>query len=277
MGTHPIFESDFDCLTEKMSSDSELEEIFVPTKKKMKQKKIPDELREWIEPVLWKFNKTCMKSEHRADRKPLLLRNYRDLEDGYIVAVMIKDYCPKVVQTHNLTRTLKRASKVDNWAFVSQRLWIKTGFNLDTRTIDKILDHESSVLFETLLELKHFLEENFAKDEEGSDKSSEVAYVDVEKYIPSVLDSPKAKRPLSKVNVKVLDKNAKVALQRNDTIFKNNRKCVQELRARFNSLQSDVQERNNEIIMLESSARPASSINTSESSKKKSRCCCVIS
>merc|ERR1712037_77305 len=120
-------------------------------------------------------------------------------------------------------------------------------------------------------------EENFAKDEEGSDKSSEVAYVDVEKYIPSVLDSPKAKRPLSKVNVKVLDKNAKVALQRNDTIFKNNRKCVQELRARFNSLQSDVQDRNNEIIMLESSARPASSINTSESSKKKSHCCCVIS
>jgi hypothetical protein len=118
------------------------------------------------------------------------------LEDGYIVAVMIKvsgsrlttvssrlykylahhskscaaradllifqEYCPKVVQTHNLTRTLKRASKIDNWAFVSQRLWIKTGFNLDTRTIDKILDHESSVLFEVLLELKHFLEENFA-------------------------------------------------------------------------------------------------------------------
>ena len=139
--------------------------------------------------------------------------------------LIFQDYCPKVVQTHNLTRTLKRASKVDNWAFVSQRLWIKTGFNLDTRTIEKILDHESSVLFETLLELKHFLEENFAKvnfkregqktlelfqDEEGSDKSSEVAYVDVEKYIPSVLDSPKAKRPLSKVNVKVLDKNAKV-------------------------------------------------------------------
>lgn len=261
-----------------MSSDSELEEIFVPAKKKPKQKKIPDELREWIEPVLWKFNKTCMKSEHRADRKPLLLRNYRDLEDGYIVAVMIKEYCPKVVQTHNLTRTLKRASKIDNWAFVSQRLWIKTGFNLDTRTIDKILDHESSILFEVLLELKHFLEENFAKDEEGSDKSSEVTYVDVEKYIPSVLDSPKAKRPLSKINVKVLDKNAKGALQRNDTIFKNNRKCVQELRARFNSLQSDVQERNNEIIMLESSARPVSSINASESSKKKrSRCCCVIS
>jgi len=77
--------------------------------------------------------------------------------------LIFQEYCPKVVQTHNLTRTLKRVSKIDNWAFVSQRLWIKTGFNLDTRTIDKILDHEPSVLFEVLLDLKHFLEKNFAK------------------------------------------------------------------------------------------------------------------
>merc|ERR1711893_157718 len=128
---------------------------------------------------------------------------------------MIKDYCPKVVQTHNLTRTLKRASKVDNWAFVSQRLWIKTGFNLSQLTIEKILDHHSSVLFDFLFELKEFLDARFPKDQEGSDKSSEIAYVDVEKYIPSVLDSPKAKKPLSKINnVKVLDEKAKSALQR---------------------------------------------------------------
>jgi hypothetical protein len=42
-----------------------------------------------------------------------------------------------------------------------------------------------------------------------------VTYVDVEKYIPAVLDSPKAKRHLSKVNVKVLDKNAKVGKSQN--------------------------------------------------------------
>ncbi|CAG5112525.1 Oidioi.mRNA.OKI2018_I69.chr2.g6732.t1.cds [Oikopleura dioica] len=262
-----------------MTSDSELEEIIAPAKEfaNKKKQKIPEELREWIEPVLWNYNKNCMKSQHREDRKPLLLRNYRDLEDGFIVAVMIRDYCPKVVQTHNLTRTLKRASKVDNWAFVSQRLWSKTGFNLSQLTIEKILDHNSSVLFDFLFELKEFLDARFPKDQEGSDKSSEIAYVDVEKYIPSVLDSPKAKKPLSKINnVKVLDKKAKSALQRNDTIFKNNRKCVQELKARFNSLQSDVQERNNEIIMLETSARSVPSPHPSQSSKKKG-CCCVIS
>ena len=134
-----------------------------------------------------------------------------------------------------------------------------------------------------------------------------MTYVDVEKYIPGVLDSPKAKRPLSKINVKVLDKNAKVgklknllklryllifqrfkemilfsktianafkSCERGSTVF--NVSHVFPTRS-FYEFPADVQERNNEIIMLESSARPVSSINASESSKKKSRCCCVIS
>jgi len=56
-------------------------------------------------------------------------------------------------------------------------------------------------------------------------------------FIPPDLSSPRAKKPVAHLAFHVLDKSTKRTLLDKDKVLANNRKCIEELQARFAAVQ----------------------------------------
>ena len=74
----------------------------------------------------------------------------RDFSDGVLVAEVVKNYFPSLVDLHNYSAAHSQAQKTYNWTTLNQKVFKKLGFFLSKKEIDDVVnclpDHVEKVL-----------------------------------------------------------------------------------------------------------------------------------
>merc|ERR1712123_105945 len=184
MGTHPIFESDFDCLTdvlirmevidleqpvnsarwglgEKVDDDEENNNEVLscgssPKKSPTKEQKKTvsdaignDEIQEWMVHIVDTFSRESMVRFERgeiSDKNPISVKGTRDLEDGFVIGLTIRAHCPNLIAPHDITRSSNRHQKLSNWVFLNERVFNKLGFKIDDQLITDVVKHDAATI-----------------------------------------------------------------------------------------------------------------------------------
>merc|ERR1712179_234633 len=128
MGTHPIFESDFDCLTEMSQPLDE------DTTKG---------LLIWIDGI-----------ELSRPKKNI----NRDFADGVLVAELIAHFFPHRVEKHNYQAASSRQGKLTNWATLNRKVLAKFGFTVPADVVESIIAAKPNVVEVFLNGLKQIID-----------------------------------------------------------------------------------------------------------------------
>jgi len=131
MGTHPIFESDFDCLTEISLMSQPLDDATTKA------------LLIWIDGI------TLSRVKKNINR---------DFADGCLVAEVIHHYFPHRVEKHNYISASSRQGKLTNWATLNRKVLSKFGFTVPNDVVQHIVNAKPNYVEVFLHGLKNIIE-----------------------------------------------------------------------------------------------------------------------
>ena len=114
----------------------------------------------------------------------------RDFSDGYMVAEIISQYQPYLVEIHNYTPCHDLKGKIENWQTLKNKVFKKLGISLSKTEIDDLANWRVGAIEQFLKRLKDNLErkneDNYEKDARTSqheDIEESPAKVDPSKII----------------------------------------------------------------------------------------------
>jgi len=315
MGTHPIFESDFDCLTdvlirmevidleqpvnsarwglgEKVDDDEENNNEVLscgssPKKSPTKEQKKTvsdaignDEIQEWMVHIVDTFNRESMIRFERgeiSDKNPISVKGTRDLEDGFVIGLTIRAHCPNLIAPHNITRSSNRHQKLSNWVFLNERVFNKLGFKIDDQLITDVVNHDKQRLIDFILMLKNLLERQYPQ-KPVDPSSSNMMLRPLEKIfqIPALISSKRSKRKVSQLKAfHLLEPADQSILLEKEKVLTRHRVCITELESRFRAVQGEIKEQKATIARIEKGDPEDEDCDKPENKKK--GCCCTIS
>merc|ERR1712106_1236888 len=310
MGTHPIFESDFDCLTdvlirmevidleqpvnsarwglgEKVDDDEENNNEVLscgssPKKSPTKEQKKTvsdaignDEIQEWMVHIVDTFNRESMIRFERgeiSDKNPISVKGTRDLEDGFVIGLTIRAHCPNLIAPHNITRSSNRHQKLSNWVFLNERV-----FKIDDQLITDVVNHDKQRLIDFILMLKNLLERQYPQ-KPVDPSSSNMMLRPLEKIfqIPALISSKRSKRKVSQLKAfHLLEPADQSILLEKEKVLTRHRVCITELESRFRAVQGEIKEQKATIARIEKGDPEDEDCDKPENKKK--GCCCTIS
>merc|ERR1712106_739413 len=132
MGTHPIFESDFDCLTESTS--------------KMSQP-LDDETTKGL--LIWIDGIELSRPKKNINR---------DFADGVLIAELVAHFFPHRVEKHNYQAASSKQGKLTNWATLNRKVLAKFGFTVPADVVQSIIAAKPNVVEVFLNGLKQIIE-----------------------------------------------------------------------------------------------------------------------
>jgi len=132
MGTHPIFESDFDCLTELTS--------------KMSQP-LDDETTKGL--LIWIDGIELSRPKKNINR---------DFADGVLIAELVAHFFPHRVEKHNYQAASSKQGKLTNWATLNRKVLAKFGFTVPADVVQSIIAAKPNVVEVFLNGLKQIIE-----------------------------------------------------------------------------------------------------------------------
>ncbi|XP_053677611.1 sperm flagellar protein 1-like [Anopheles nili] len=96
----------------------------------------------------------------------------RDMTDGVLVAEILKQLYPKLVDLHNYTRCSATRNKLDNWQTLNRKVMRRLDIYLDEETMQDLASGSNGMLEVLLFELmaKHKVETNFFGNRHDSGK-----------------------------------------------------------------------------------------------------------
>lgn len=89
----------------------------------------------------------------------------RDFSDGVLIAEIVKNCHPKLVEIHNYTPANATKPKLENWYLLNRRVFAKMNFELSDEIIRSIVQCKPFAIERVLILLRNHLDEAFQKDE----------------------------------------------------------------------------------------------------------------
>ncbi|XP_019546721.3 sperm flagellar protein 1-like [Aedes albopictus] len=77
----------------------------------------------------------------------------RDLSDGVLVAELLHQLFPRMVDLHNYTKGFAVARKLDNWETLNRKVLMKLGIFLTPDIIHSVASGNQDTVFDVLLEI----------------------------------------------------------------------------------------------------------------------------
>ncbi|CAD7952429.1 unnamed protein product [Amoebophrya sp. A120] len=95
----------------------------------------------------------------------------RDFADGLLVAEVVSQYFPRLVELHNYSSAHSHAQKSYNWNTLNKKVLRKLGFQLHPGDIDDVIKAVPGAIEKVLVLLQHYMARYKRRAEEGKDQS----------------------------------------------------------------------------------------------------------
>merc|ERR1711892_97921 len=181
MGTHPIFESDFDCLTELTS--------------KMSQP-LDDETTKGL--LIWIDGIELSRPKKNINR---------DFADGVLIAELVAHFFPHRVEKHNYQAASSKQGKLTNWATLNRKVLAKFGFTVPADVVQSIIAAKPNVVEVFLNGLKQIIERELNAELEQIPKPR-LAQAPKEDLMSTI----QAGIPLKDLNLRGIDTDTRLVL-----------------------------------------------------------------
>merc|ERR1712123_299646 len=181
MGTHPIFESDFDCLTELAS--------------KMSQP-LDDETTKGL--LIWIDGIELSRPKKNINR---------DFADGVLIAELVAHFFPHRVEKHNYQAASSKQVKLTNWATLNRKVLAKFGFPVPADVVQSIIAAKPNVVEVFLNGLKQIIERELNAELEQIPKPR-LAQAPKEDLMSTI----QAGIPLKDLNLRGIDTDTRLVL-----------------------------------------------------------------
>merc|ERR1712123_152337 len=181
MGTHPIFESDFDCLTELAS--------------KMSQP-LDDETTKGL--LIWIDGIELSRPKKNINR---------DFADGVLIAELVAHFFPHRVEKHNYQAASSKQGKLTNWATLNRKVLAKFGFTVPADVVQSIIAAKPNVVEVFLNGLKQIIERELNAELEQIPKPR-LAQAPKEDLMSTI----QAGIPLKDLNLRGIDTDTRLVL-----------------------------------------------------------------
>merc|ERR1712123_90330 len=181
MGTHPIFESDFDCLTELTS--------------KMSQP-LDDETTKGL--LIWIDGIELSRPKKNINR---------DFADGVLIAELVAHFFPHRVEKHNYQAASSKQGKLANWATLNRKVLAKFGFTVPADVVQSIIAAKPNVVEVFLNGLKQIIERELNAELEQIPKPR-LAQAPKEDLMSTI----QAGIPLKDLNLRGIDTDTRLVL-----------------------------------------------------------------
>merc|ERR1712179_299542 len=216
MGTHPIFESDFDCLTEMSQPLDE------DTTKG---------LLIWIDGI-----------ELSRPKKNI----NRDFADGVLVAELIAHFFPHRVEKHNYQAASSRQGKLTNWATLNQKVLAKFGFTVPADVVESIIAAKPNVVEVFLNGLKQIIDRELNAELEQMPKARP-AQAPKEDLMSTI----QAGIPLKNLNLRGIDTDTRLVLAEKEQSLLASHETIKILQMKVHRLEQLLQLKDRRIEELE--------------------------
>merc|ERR1712123_100149 len=181
MGTHPIFESDFDCLTELTS--------------KMSQP-LDDETTKGL--LIWIDGIELSRPKKNINR---------DFADGVLIAELVAHFFPHRVEKHNYQAASSKQGKLTNWATLNRKVLAKFDFTVPADVVQSIIAAKPNVVEVFLNGLKQIIERELNAELEQIPKPR-LAQAPKEDLMSTI----QAGIPLKDLNLRGIDTDTRLVL-----------------------------------------------------------------
>ena len=96
----------------------------------------------------------------------------RDFSDGVLMAEVVHNFMPKLVDLHNYSQALRVDTKIYNWSTLNQKVFKKIGMTLDKSTIDGLANAKPGIIEKVLSDVKTQLTSPKQQTHNGERKSA---------------------------------------------------------------------------------------------------------
>lgn len=100
----------------------------------------------------------------------------RDFSDGVLVAEVVHNFIPRIVELHNYTPANSTNQKLSNWGTLNRKVFSKINYNIPENVVRSVCNCKAGVIEVILWQLKHKIEQYIGKRKSTGEKISPDGY-----------------------------------------------------------------------------------------------------